>query len=194
MLNLGRFEAVGTVPSKTWSILYLNIFDFSYVFMACPRACPRSLILSCQGCVAKLGKKEKKPLNYWFYKTDLFIPSPFNFKVKCAGFWNSICHKLGPSVFLPSLSPHHTSSCLLMSKLWWFKDWLDSFNFQVLVLKSRSLQTVVILYVVKVWQVTMDETGSTYFQIWFWHHFVCFFFSSSSLNPCLLSWRSLDLN
>ena len=59
MLNLGRFEAVGTVPSKTWSILYLNIFDFSYVFMACPRACPRSLILSCQGCVAKLGKKKK---------------------------------------------------------------------------------------------------------------------------------------
>ena len=122
MLKLGRFEALGTVPQKTWSS-----FMFLYVIIACPCACPshRSLILSCPG-VAKLGK------DIWiiYFKKNESIPSPFHFKIKCAGFWNSFffqvanCQipcdahlhlpQIGPSVFLPSLSPiilHHTFWC-----------------------------------------------------------------------------------
>ena len=96
MLNLGRFEAVGTVPSKTWSILYLNIFDFSYVFMACPRACPRSLILSCQGCVAKLGKKKKKTF-------ELLILQNRSIYSKSIQFQGQVCWIL--ELHLPQIRP-----------------------------------------------------------------------------------------
>ena len=117
MLKLGRFEALGTVPQKTWSS-----FMFLYVIIACPCACPshRSLILSCPG-VAKLGKRH---LNYLFFKKWIHSKSiPFqdqvcwilellffqvaNCQVPCA--------RIGPSVFLPSHFPpiilHHTFWC-----------------------------------------------------------------------------------
>ena len=164
MLKLGRFEALGTVPQKTWSS-----FMFLYVIIACPCACPshRSLILSCPG-VAKLGKRH---LNYLFQKK--WIPfqvhsisrssvldsgTPFFSGCKLSG---ALCANRPFCLPTLTLSPHHTSSYLLMSKLWWYKDWHNSFNFQVLVLKSTSF-----LNLFQSWKIIILDSFNFMFLSW----------------------------
>ena len=164
MLKLGRFEALGTVPQKTWSS-----FMFLYVIIACPCACPshRSLILSCPG-VAKLGKRH---LNYLFFKKWIHSKSiPFQDQVcwilellffsgcKLSG---ALCANRPFCLPTLTLSPHHTSSYLLMSKLWWYKDWHNSFNFQVLVLKSTSFMNLF-----QSWKIIILDSFNFMFLSW----------------------------